>query len=500
MKRNNIIKYLFVLFGLSQIASCNSWLDVPSTDRIMENVAFGSRSKFLSTLNGVYVEMASSNLYGMNLSYGMMDVMGQYYCIVPDHSQRIHSTYSYADKVSKSTMDDIWSKAYNMTINCNTIIEKCDQIGEEILGSTLTPIVKGEALALRAMFHFDILRLFGPIYSESTKDVECIPYSTKSYTSVSPLESAESIATKIIADLKAAELLLANDPVITEGPRNYDGLEGSNDYYYRQYRLNYFAVKALLARVNLWIGNKSEAFKYAKEVIDACQPEGVPVEDMLFPPVDISYATHSKYPDRVFSSEVLFSLYHIKRDDLFKNSFSYNLKSTSILNFAGTFSEGRISELYSDQNDYRYKMWVDKVVDDKPVNYCTKYEGVAGDDYWSTAQYRYMIPLIRLGEIYLIAAECSTDIKEGVKYVNKLRLARNCSDIDASSESELQTMILSEFRREMLGEGQMFFMYKRLAMENIPDGAQPSGNKNMNLGSYVVPLPDSETSQREDKK
>ena len=48
----------------------------------------------------------------------------------------------------------------------------------------------------------------------------------------------------------------------------------------------------------------------------------------------------------------------------------------------------------------------------------------------------------------------------------------------------------------MLGEGQMFFFYKRKEIVNIPDGTQASGTKNVELNKYVVPLPDSETSQR----
>ena len=45
----------------------------------------------------------------------------------------------------------------------------------------------------------------------------------------------------------------------------------------------------------------------------------------------------------------------------------------------------------------------------------------------------------------------------------------------------------------MLGEGQLFFFYKRQEMVNIPDGNQATGTKNVELTKYVVPLPESET-------
>lgn len=48
----------------------------------------------------------------------------------------------------------------------------------------------------------------------------------------------------------------------------------------------------------------------------------------------------------------------------------------------------------------------------------------------------------------------------------------------------------------MLGEGQLFFFYKRQEMVNISDGNQATGTKNVELAKYVVPLPESETDQR----
>jgi hypothetical protein len=48
----------------------------------------------------------------------------------------------------------------------------------------------------------------------------------------------------------------------------------------------------------------------------------------------------------------------------------------------------------------------------------------------------------------------------------------------------------------MIGEGQMFFYYKRNAMETIPNGSSTSGNTSMPLKNYVVPVPESEIDNR----
>ena len=50
-------------------------------------------------------------------------------------------------------------------------------------------LMKGEALGLRAFHYFDLLRLWGPIYSQdSTK--ACIPYREKFNSESAPLMAA----------------------------------------------------------------------------------------------------------------------------------------------------------------------------------------------------------------------------------------------------------------------------------------------------------------------
>ena len=67
---------------------------------------------------------------------------------------------------------------------------------------------------------------------------------------------------------------------------------------------------------------------------------------------------------------------------------------------------------------------------------------------------------------------------------------------NAIDEDALKNLIRAEYVREFIGEGQLFFYYKRNGLQNIPDGATVSSVKSMSLDSYVFPLPDGETSQR----
>ena len=196
----------------------------------------------------------------------------------------------------------------------------------------------------------------------------------------------------------------------------------------------------------------------------------------------------------MFSSEVLFALYNTSRINLYRNYFASTLDPRKILSFAGTLDAGRIPQLYDSQNDLRYKMWSASAEGENDLIF-NKYEDVARSDA-STESYCYMIPLIRLSELYLIAAECETDTQQALNYLNTLRNHRNCPDLHPTTPDELIEAVTTEFRKETIGEGQMFFFYKRRAAESIPNGSSLTGNMTMLLKDYVVPIPDSELDNR----
>ena len=249
-KRLYIINGLLVVLLMTTVA-CESWISVEPTDRLTEDEVFSSQKGFLQSLNGVYAEMNNTQVYGGNLSVGIIDVLAQYYDGGPDNSYSYYyySKYDYTATSAKATFANIWAKMYSLISSVNIILEKCDQAS--FLVPQYQKMVKGEALALRAMFHLDLLRLFGPVMSvEST--ALAIPYVTVADQSIQDILTADEVIHRIISDLaQASELLAASDPILTDGVKAVPA-EGDNlDFCYRQYRLNYFAVQVLLARQSL---------------------------------------------------------------------------------------------------------------------------------------------------------------------------------------------------------------------------------------------------------
>ena len=106
--------------------------------------------------------------------------------------------------------------------------------------------------------------------------------------------------------------------------------------------------------------------------------------------------------------------------------------------------------------------------------------------------YKNMMPIIKKAEIYYIAAEAQkeTNPARSIELLNIVRSNRNIAYFELSPElttSEIQEEIFKEYRKEFLGEGQLFFYYKRLNIPTI-EGAPVAANDDV----YVWPLPDNE--------
>lgn len=524
MITKNIFKTL-VVAGMVTFSStsCTDWLDVTMSDKIMENSLYSTNNGFMIALNGVYMGMI--DVYGEDLSMGVIDVMAQYYNMVNgNHYYKVYAEYQYDEADFKNKSNTIWTKMYELIANTNVLLNHCDEEGSA-LREDYYPIIKGEALALRGMMHFDLLRMYGPVYSESTASTVTIPYQDDASREIKLLLPAKEVLAKVIKDLEdASALLKETDPIFTTGVGNAvtsdDGLERA-DFTYRQLRLNYFAVQTLLARAYLWRGtpeDKEKAYSIVtEEVIAKNQKEE---DEMIFPWTTREQVEAKDKGDLLFSPEVFFAIYHSSRSSLYSRYFSQALQTTSRLTFVGTSpANSQITVFYDDpSNDWRATNAWDVVSvagntggdddeedddEDEPVDsgsslFFLKYGDPGTEaELDGTETYFKMIPLIRLSEAYIIAAECAPTIEESLKYLVEIRSHRNCHmAIEAHSADDLRALITKEFAREVIGEGQLFFYYKRLNMDKFLNGSIIGGEYEMVSGNYVWPLPDVEVEKR----
>lgn len=493
---------LLLLFS----SSCSSWLDVKPYDQIAEDQLLQNQQGYEKLLNGIYIELNSDALYGKSMTVEMLEVMSQMWQV--GDNEDVWGNYidlwnhRYGTRYWRDRFSQIWDKAYALIANCNKILDHIDQ-QKDIFTGQRYQLIKGEALALRAFLHFDMLRLFGPVYIKNPQG-RGIPYCRHQTLDVSPILSADSVMSLVIADLDASLQLLEGDPVRTKGTMMSDDRRSQDNFErYRAFRMNYYAVNALLARAYQWMWNptrsdysdtseqdalyRREAAHYAEVVIQASR-------DGIFPMVDKSMVLGTPAnPDRIFSTEVVFGLNNERRGQLFSQYFDPSLFPSPVFTLDSLIVTNLIYDNYdtfwASSDDYRY------VVNWKQTGnkyYFYRYAELRDKSLISNR----MVPLIRMGEMYLILAEAQTSREEGARVINELRQYRGTGDIRTTAYNRAR--LGYEYIREMLGEGQVFF-YRKRSFSNMVYGLSTSLTTLYTPADeaiYVVPLPDTEANYR----
>ena len=264
-------KYIVsICLGMVFLSSCSNWLDVQPKTTVEEEKVFSRELGFKEALTGVYIKMASTDLYARNLSYGFIDILGQRYQASDALTYQNELWYTFPSTKTESYTKTIWEKMYNIIANVNNLLYYCDENKQVFTTGHYYEIIKGEALGLRAFLHFDLLRMFGPVYKDNPTSKR-ITYRTEFSKEIKELQPSNVVMDSIISDLKKAETLLTGtDPLNFEFPvSDYEEEDMGGDRFlvYRHKRMNLYAVKALLARVYLYAGNKTEAENYANQVI-----------------------------------------------------------------------------------------------------------------------------------------------------------------------------------------------------------------------------------------
>ena len=465
----SIYRYLLLLL-LCAAASCTKWLDVQPEDKFTENQIYATSAGIAEVLNGLYLKMGTNALYGQNLTLDKLDLFAQrYYAIASELRYYQYAQLNYADETVKASIQTIWDNMYQLIGNANLFLEQLD-IHKGVLTAATEQQYKGEAIAIRSLAYFDLLRMFGPVYASDSTN-KSIPYYTKVSATIGSFLPASEVIRYLLNDIQTAETYLQNDRIVTES-----GTVNNNSY-----RLNLYAVKALKARMLLWRGSvtdKALALNTAKDVIAKADK---------FPWITHSNITGtSGDADRIFSTELLFGAFNNNLYTVYDGTFSPAINELRILS---TGPQNFVSKVYEDNSgDYRFEYsW--------PFGGSFRTFSKYSDMVTKTLTRRFTVPVIRLSEMYYIAAETETNATQALEYLNTVRRKRNLS-VDISNAALLEQELTKEYLKEFFGEGQLWYYYKRKRITTVSSPNTSGGTIGIALAKYVLPVPDSETQSR----
>ena len=254
--------------------ACNDWLTiVPETTLVADNL-FETDNGVLQALDGAYV-LAAESIYKPNGYMGGGGFAEYLACTWTNTNVDLAAHVYNLDNASFATgLDAVFMAFYKIINSLNPMIEGCDK-NREKLSDEYYNIVKGEALALRASLHLDLIRIWGPMPTRVDASMEYLPYVTRNSIENYQYHTFKRFMELLVADLDEAEQLLQkSDPILnypSDGSTEYTG-----SWTDRKSHFNYYGVLGLQARARLWMGDKEGAVRYAAMVKDAKNEDGTP--------------------------------------------------------------------------------------------------------------------------------------------------------------------------------------------------------------------------------
>lgn len=455
----NILKRVTPLaLAVFLLAGCEKeYLETSPSSDVPSEMVFETTEGATVALNGVYrsmwTSMAGSHGHFGQRSYDLtMDLMGNDMVLHTRGYGWFTTEYNLSAQGSAadgSRSDVGWEYYYRGINNLNRIIANVDAA----TGSQdRKDYIKGNALALRAYNYFYLVNLWQHTY-KGHENAPGVPLYTEPTTEGKPRASVQEVYTQIVADLTAAEGLLAG--------KTRDHIS----------HLNAAAVKGIHARVALQMEDYATAATKANEARQGYNLMSGTAYAAGFSKANGEWIWGLEIPN--------------DQSTIFASFFSHF--DASVLSYAMLGLQKKVTKELYDQIP---------AGDIRKANFVTPGTGTGKNASVDYNQLKFRLPvagswaadyvLMRASEMYLIEAEALARTgreSEAVTVLETLVKARNSGYVaPATSGQALIEEILLQRRIELWGEGFSLLDLKRLNRSL----ARPSGAGNHDPALAVV--------------
>lgn len=457
-----------ILIILLPIVSCNEdFIDLEPIDSLASNLAFQSLTDVEIGLLGAYSTLRAT----YDREYVTLPDITADNATQPTENlgqEIFQHNWQYA--ANDGTIAAIWANNYILIERANVVLKEVEIFASE--DEAKADQIRGEALALRAIGHFDLMRYFSSRYSLTTDGSHLgVPIKTESgVISTPPRNTAFEVYEQIISDLTASKALLNGTDVGTK------------------HRISELVVTGLLARVSLYRGEWQDAVNYAAEVIDAV-PLSTQAQFQTMWTEDTEDEVLISVPFNVGETAIGAVLYQAD---------ALNVSGQDRLQWAPAAD---LLALYDQANDVRYSSYFQV----RPATNNTdivdnKYRGRVVGNVIANLELNDA-KMLRVAEMYLIRAEANFNLNQGASAmadINDLRTARITGYVEESlTGAALEAAIQEERRKELAFEGHRWFDLKRLNQavvrgQDCTDGPAVACSLDKDDFRVVFPIPDAE--------
>lgn len=433
----------------ASLSSCvNNWLDVAPSDGTDADAALTSSSDLAAARTGMYKALKGNSslvdYYGQQFFvYGDVHAGDDYQYNNLGGSNRASfyydMNYQTASEFTSSTSSSnvAWKSPYIVIGRANRIIAAAEggALSDAAEAKATIDQYAAEAKVLRALAHFDLVRIYGKPYTEDQGASLGVPLVTEVLESnAKPARSTVAeVYTQVVKDLTEA---ISSNALATETEPGYVSVWGA---------------KAILSRVYLNMGDYANALSVAEDIIKN-SGAALWTRDQYFKAWDASTPNESEFLFRLnvagsTDSNDLNGIGNLQQREGYKEMVA---------------TKKFVDMLTSDPEDVRNEMFLPATAAKEVATYGTnkvylnKLRGQGGNLRNVT-----IVPIIRLSEVYLTAAECAfrnNDKTKAVEYLNDLVKNRTTTVASLATVDNITLeRILIERRKELIGEGQRYF-------------------------------------------
>ena len=463
-------QYLYFFSAFILLAGCSDFLEQQPGTQIAISEQLADAKGIKTALNGLYRELRNTcsnipfitygDLQAGNLAFTPRDTSATRPVLVPDLVTQI---YGFEDTALESDMASTYSGFYTVINNANLILENIEFPAD--LNSEEASEIEAQCYAARAFSHLMLARMYAQDYSYADQNFPGIVYKTQSIQEELAYDARLSLVesyNRVQEDFNSA-LDRFTGATVLEGP--------SYSFFTAE------STRALLSRTLLEKQDFTGALNHAEQVMSTAgnlTPKEMYVEGWKEPIVPLSETLFEITPPRNDADEVSGGIGQI-----------YGVPTA--VDWSDYAASRDLLAIYSD-TDIRRELFLEKEIPtlengiqiEKAYFFIDKYQGEPG------------IPIIRLSEVYLIAAEAALKFNQpdlALEYLNTIRLR---SGLNALSNTEnLLDEILLERRRELAFENSYFYDLKRNQRDLVRGEDCISTTCNLTYPStfYVLPIP-----------
>ena len=471
MKKSTYILILMTVISTS-IVSCKKFLEKEPFNTTGKNTLFETVDGARIAINGVYNRM----LYYYREDFAMYGEVTSDNVIRNAKALTMIDQFNFESSIDDDALavGDIWLNVYAALNNTNNILEALPELKSKFPAQAGTlDSIAGQALALRALCHFDLCRVYAQPYAfkgDASHLGIPIVLKTPSPGQLLVRNTVKEVYDQVITDLTNSLPLLQQHANATA-----------------QTGMSYQAALALLSRVNLYKNDWSESLKYANMVIDDKRYQLVSAMD--YQPIFIAKNPVSNTGVKI---EMIFQL----TNSGVSNTPSSVFNVFSDVTAAEYSASGYLRRLF-DPSDIRYtSMFSVPATGGNSGKFMTKKYG----DGAITAVNPPNIQVIRLSEVYLNRAEALWNLKRYDEAADDVELIAQRAQPDKvvninATGPQLEKIIEEERNRELCFENHRFFDLGRRKQRMIRgiDCNSTTCLVTFPNDKFVLPIPSRET-------